>query len=717
MFFRFVQPHYTRARACVAAVALFASAMLGGSKSPGTSPALGTPHEAVATTNPATITALAAQAYLWGLGPQYIQRSSQYNTIIGAPFNAFKYGVGPAAWNNEAVNAGNASVLYISGFVNFNQTSELVLTVPPSAKQYYVVAYYDAYANTIGSIGTRTTASETMTSYLLVGPNSPYAKKQSVNINGYDYPVLASDTNINWFIIRVLANTLIDASAPTSVPSVLDGVAHKFALNSLGDFETNGHNPVYPADFVLPQPTSEQVEKAGPYQNAPTEAIDFFSQLGTAVATNPIPHKNTALSGTSLSSLPTYVVPQYGAENTYLVPSYGQQEIFDSFAPLGLTAQGFQVPSTWGEAQKDALQAGYDIGQKILNGFIAAGAGGKANTDYWTILNDLVGTYPNTALGYLYRSTIVIAGGVANAPQDVVYPTLTGNPSTLDGNHTYKMTFTLPTPNAALPAKGVYPPMAVDSAGKTKGFWSVHVYATDKSQGSAPFIAQTSVLNTSYSKADTAVDSVDPSGCISVMPPNWGKLVASTPIIFGENASAYGLTPNQVYYVATAPKSRINKEGNLVYTFKISAQWLQPLSTDKVPIQGPTGTAGPIVPLTSPANPPALTYGMVKPVTQLGSPQLDAGQLVTNGDGSLTLWFGPALPPGAPVSNWIPTPSTDYYRTLYPTVAVGTSFQLTMRMYYPRSGSEPPSILPCSANVCGTQMNESYIPPVVELVQ
>ncbi len=44
------------------------------------------------TTNPAVIAALAAKAYIWGLGPEYIERFSKYNTIIGAPFNALKYG-------------------------------------------------------------------------------------------------------------------------------------------------------------------------------------------------------------------------------------------------------------------------------------------------------------------------------------------------------------------------------------------------------------------------------------------------------------------------------------------------------------------------------------------------------------------------------------------------------------------------------------------------
>ncbi len=666
-----------------------------------------------AVTNPTVIKALAAEAYLWGLGPEYIERFSQYNTIIGAPFNTLKYGSVPAAWNNEATNAGNASVLYINGFVNFDQASALVLTVPASTNQYYVVAYYDAYANTVGSIGTRTTPSDTTTSYLLVGPNSPYAKKKTANIDGYEYPVMASDTNVNWFLIRVLANTLIDASAPTSVPNVTRNVEHKFALNSLQEFEANGHQPVYPPSFVLPPPTPEQVSEAEPYQNAPTKAVDFFTQLGTAVATNPIPDCSTGLSGTPLSNLPAWVVPQYGAQELYFVPSYGQQATFSLFAPLGLTQQGFHIPSGWGSLQLRALQDGYDIGQQILNQFISS-ASASASTNYWGILNNLAGTYPNNALGYLYRSLIVVEGGVANVPLDAVYPTLADNPVPLDGNHTYKLTFTVPPSNPTLPVAGIYPPMVSDSNGNPKGFWSIHVYAVDPTQGAAPFIAQTSLLNTSYSTADTAVLSVDAAtNSMTVRAPYWGTLMASTPILFGGDASAYGLTPNQVYYVASAP---VPNADNTTYTFPISAQWLQNLSAGHVPIQGPGGQPGPIVHLVSPANAGGITYGMVKPVTQLGSSELAANQLVRNGDGSLTLWFGPTLPDGAPVSNWIPTPSTAYYSTLYPSIPVNTKFQLTLRTYYPTPGNEPPSILPCM-NACGKVLHESYIPPVVELVQ
>ena len=429
------------------------------------------------------------------------------------------------------------------------------------------------------------------------------------------------------------------------------------------------------------------------------------------MATNPIPTRGTELSGTALTDLPPWIVPQYGARSIYLVPSYGQKAKFDSFAPIGLTKKGFRVPADWGPAQRAALQAGYEQGQERLNDIIA-GATPDASTNYWAIVNDIVGTYPNNALGYLFRSLGVAEGGAPNIALDAVYPTLAGNPTPLDGNQTYKLTFTVPSADPPLPAVGIYPPMVSDADGNPKGFWSVSVYATDPQESAAPFIAQTSVLNTSYSTTDTPVVSVDAAtNSMTVKAPTWGTLVASTPILFGGDASAYGLVPGTVYYVASAPVANADET---TYSFTVSPEWKQELSdtpSGSVPIQGPDGNPGPIVDLLSPPGGGALSYGMVKPVAQLGSSQLAADQLARNADGSLTLWFGPTLPAGAPPSNWIPTPSTAYYSTVYPNTQMSTAFQLTLRMYDPTPGDEPPSILPCTQGCA-----ESYIPPLVELV-
>jgi hypothetical protein len=180
---------------------------------------------------------------------------------------------------------------------------------------------YDACANFVGSIGTRTTPSDSTTSYLLVGPKSRYASQKTAKVHGYEYPVIGCDTNVSWFLIRVLTNTLIDASNPTSVPNVAENVAHKFALNSLQEFEANGHEPVYPASFVLPPPNQQQKNDAEPYPNAPNDAITFFGQLGDAVAASPIPNRNTGLAGTPLNEPPS-IVPCTRACGTRLPESY-----------------------------------------------------------------------------------------------------------------------------------------------------------------------------------------------------------------------------------------------------------------------------------------------------------------------------------------------------------------------------------------------------------
>ena len=258
---------------------------------------------------------------------------------------------------------------------------------------------------------------------------------------------MASDSTIGWFLIRVLTNTLIDASDPTSVPNVVKNVVHKFALNPLQNFERNDHQPVYPDSFVLPAPTKQQIDDAQPYQNAPDDAVTFFSQLGDAVVTNPIP--GYRMSGTALGDLPSWVTPQAGATGIYLVPSYGQKATLDSFAPIGLTEQGFSVPAKWGKLQLDALQAGYVLAQKTLRAFIDAAAAGTS-TNYCGILNDPVGTYPNDAKGYLYRSLIVVEGGVAYTRS--TRPTLTGNPSMLDGNHTRRIRRKAPLRSLRRPA-------------------------------------------------------------------------------------------------------------------------------------------------------------------------------------------------------------------------------------------------------------------------
>jgi len=679
-------------------------------------------------TDPATIQKLAEDAYIWGVAPEFIYRFANYNELVTAPVNTLGGAGAVAAWNNQATNAGNASALYLTAMLDLSgqggpgATKELVLTVPPSETNYYVVALLDAFINDVGSIGTRTTSAADPQTYLLVGPTSQYAHQRIARIHGFTYRVMPFDTNRGWMITRIRADSLVPASDPASVTSILTGVVERFGLSTLAEFEARGHQPNYfaPGQYT---PTPEQIEEAKEWQTAPTDAVAFFQQVGEALKLNPLPDATTGLNFTPLATLPSWIVPQSGAVLLYRNPAYGQRPALALFRPIGLTANGYAVPRNWGQEQIDALQAGLNAGHDFIYAKTISGHA-SAETNYWSYINSGIGTYPNTPDGYITRAVLTFYGG-ATMPQDNVYAAINNlngmSDTQLDGNNTYKLTFKPPVNNPPmLPVIGTLPPTKNemnDIQGNPLGFWSITLYLPDPSESAAPFISQASVLNTAYSTANIPVTAVDPSTeTITVEPSDWGPLVANTPILFGPTAARYGLTPGLPYYVATAPTSNIDpKTQSTTYSFKISTQWLQDLSpgTDStlpVPIQF-SGNPGPFSNLTNPGGPVNLQWGPIQPVSQLGSQQLTSKKLVKDPDGSVTIWIAPTRPPEAPPTNWIPSPSTAYYKTLY-TNPVSTQIQLITRIYYPAPGSNTEaSILPPPD---GSMMSTYVYPPLLQ---
>jgi hypothetical protein len=675
-------------------------------------------------TDPARIQKLAADAYIWGLAPEFVYRFENYNDLVTAPRNALGGGGAAAAWNNNATNAGDASVLYLNSMMDLSGrkrrggAKELVLTIPPSSTNYYVVNLLDAFINSVGSMGTRTTPSTRAQTYLIAGPRSRYAHKRIARIHGFEYRVMTSDTNLNWMLIRIRADTLVPAGDPASAATILANVVERFGMSTLAEFEARGHRPKYfkPGTYT---PTAAQRTRAAKWHNAPTRAVAFFKQMGESLRLNPLPTAMTGLNGVPLRTLPSWVVPQYGATARFRNPSYGQAGALALFEPLGITANGFRIPSNWGPAQIAALQAGYEAGQAKVNAELSSVAV-SPETDYWSYLNDVIGTYPNRPQGYLYRAVIVLAGGSANVPLDAIYAqinNLDGTSATqLDGNNAYALTFTPPVTNpATLPVVGSLPPTVNNSQGDPRGFWSIHAYQTDATQSAAPFITQTSVLNTAYSTADIGVTAVDAStDTITVKPSSWGPLAASTPILFGSTAAPYGLTPGVPYYVATTPTPQTDaKTKSTTYSFKVSTTWLQNLSSANVPIQGDTGNPGPVVDLTNPGGTVNLQWGPIQPVSQLGSQQLTSGRLAKNADGSVTIWIAPTLPAGAPATNWIPTPSAAYNATLYPGASVPTQIRPMIRIYYPTPGSDTQASILRPPN---GSMGATYVFPTIEKV-
>jgi hypothetical protein len=685
-------------------------------------------------TDPAAIEKLAADAYAWAVAPEFVYRFSKYNALHTAPINMLGgKGSLAAAWNNLATNAGDASVLYLNSMMDLSGrpvagtpnggTKELVLTVPPSKNAYYVVNLLDSFINSTGSVGTRTTPSTARQTYLITGPTSKYANKRTVRINGATFRVMPNDTNLAWMLIRIRADSLVPSNSSASTAVAYRKTVKRFALNTLKQYQENANRPIYPATTSYP-PSAAQQRRAQKWKNAPTSAVAFFAQAGRSLVASPMPARNVGLGGTPMRLLPSWVVPQANARSVFLNPSYGQKRTLRLYAPLGLTAAGYRIPRNWGQAQMDALQAGYQKGIATVVALQSAiGAGPSSN--FWTFLNNDIGTYPNNLLGYLFRATVVQAGGSANVPLDAVYAQINntdGTPATqLTGDNTYSVTF---SPEWAagqpLPANGTIPPTVNDALGNPRGFWSMHVYQTDPSQSAAPYITQASALNLAYSSSNQRVRAVNAStDTITVGRASWGGAPqASTPIFFGEGAAGYGLQPNATYYVATTP-TVAGTGAKVTYTFKVASTWKQTISPSVpsgqagggVPEQGPDGTPGPIADVVQGSG--ALQWGPVQPVSQLGSQQITSGRLAKNPDGSVTIWFGPSLPAGAAATNWIPTPSTAYLTKVYGQALPTPQLRPLIRIYYPTPGSNSAaSILP-PPNGATTS---TWVPPLVTRV-
>jgi hypothetical protein len=705
-------------------------------------------------TNPLKIRELAAQAYIWALAPEFVYRFLNYNTLKTAPVNKLGGTTEVAAWNNAATQAGDASVLYLNSMINLSgkQTeggaTELVLTVPPSEdpsqdpskERYIVVDFLDGFINTVGSIGTRTTPSSEAQTYLIAGPQSVYQHEQKVTIRGKEFRVLPTDTNLNWMLIRIRADTLAPASGPNAFPenstaNVYTDVVQQFALNTLDEYLENGNQPIFQSSFEYTF-TKEQLKRARRWRTAPcsnrdtctaADAVDFFLQAGCSLVISPLPTQDFGLAGTPLGLLPAWVAPQAGATGAttpYANPSYGQQATLDGFRPLGLTVNGYAVPRNWGTAQLNALKDGLLDGMAILNFQLTSTPG--SSTNFWKYVNANVGTYLNTPNGYETRGAIVLAGGSANLAADAVYAqtnSLGNSPAQLDGNNIYKITFT------------ELPPLTVDVFGNDRGFWSLHVYQPDASESSAPFLMQTATLNTAYSNANLDVLSVDPTAdTITAVDTTWAVMKASSPVFFsGSTAHSYGLIPGKPYYIVGDP-TRGTSGTNDTITFQVSAVWKQELSgaMPPVPIQNSVDPAGPgpVVDLLAVSGPfQPFQWGPIQSVSQLGSQQIASG-LLTKTNGSYTLWAAPPSitpgadpntwiptpPPGVDPHNWIPTPSSDYYKLIYGDTTVSTDIRLMIRMYFPAPGCPPPSILPPIDEhgvPCGTG-DATYVFPLVQ---
>ena len=485
---------------------------------------------------------LAAGAYVWGVAPEFVYRFSNYNELVTAPRNTLGGGNAPAAWNNQGTNAGDASVLYMNAFLDLSGqkgrggTKELVLTVPPSKNNYYVVNLLDGFINTMGSIGTRTTPSTRPQTYLLAGPTSRYAHKRIARIHGFTYRVMSFDTNLDWMLIRIRADSLVPASDPASAG--VDQKARRRAIRAEHARQVRGARSIgrSTSSRARTRRRAAQIRRAAEVAQRPDARGRLLQADGRVAEAQPAPQRedraqrhpaeNAAELGRSAArrqqALPQPVVgPKAHAGPVQAARPHGER---------------LQDPEQLGP-KPDQSPPGRLRGRRKRRSTSYAVPGERQPIDQLLELSQTTtsGLYPNTPKGYLYRALPSCRRRLGQrGPRRDLRPEQqprrhVGHPARRQ-QHLHADIHAAGHQPATLPVIGSLPPTVNDSQGNPRGFWSIPVYQTDTTQSAAPFITQASVLNTAYSTANIAVTAVDAStDTITVKPSAWGPLVASTP--------------------------------------------------------------------------------------------------------------------------------------------------------------------------------------------
>ena len=658
------------------------------------------------------------EALIWSYPLNQTYRLYNLNTITQAPVNSLFKPDFAASWlNKNSSPAPNASVLYIPSWLDLRKVDEddhgeQVLQLPTNPDDsYYILAVLDAYINTVGSFGPRTTPqpqgeSQSPKNILLVGPDSSYYGKniKEVTIQGTSLQVLQVDTSLAWITARIDTNTL-DADAMTATRAFINGTKDEpgsgFQLTSLKEFKDSG---IVPYTAPISQPTSNQAASSQ-WGEIPTQATVFFTQVSEALALSPVP------SELDVSLTPPSYQIWIGNQNTlqnsdtsYQPPSALKPEdlaaLNKRFATIGLNLNtGFSQPSNWTDQEKVVFQQSYRYGLNLLDkATTALVEGNEGINNGWNITNENIGVYPNTWSSWLVRAGVAVQGGAANIPDDAVYPTteIDNEGNSLTSTFNYRI---------AMPATAGQPPLETETYAPAQGFWAFTIYQPNPGNAYQPFLIENAIQNTAYSPINSTATLTSDGRLRTAKPGNWNRSTAvGTALLTGPSIEVNGIDANTIYYVKKA------EEVGDELLFTLSSDYQPVFASNGIPIGG-AGSPGTELSLSgSPGS--SLSFGWINPVAQLGSSQLAGNSSATNTlaterDGSIDLSLS-SLAPQANVQNWLPTPLTSGSGSSNPRNA--SEFQVMARYYWPTTGN--PSILAENGGRQGSP--DLYLPPVIE---
>ncbi len=253
----------------------------------------------------------------------------------------------------------NVDTLYTVARLRLDQ-GPLVLHVPPEPGRYYTMQLLDAYTNSFGYVGSRTTGTGAG-DYAIAGPGWKGKLPSGVRL-------LRSPTPVVWLLGRTLVNGGGDLPA-------VNAIQHKYTLTPLARF---GGQPL-PSIFL---PSSNLTPPALP------TGLEFFDAIGAAMAENPPPKRD--------------------------------RRLLRRFARLGV-GPGLQTSrSKLSGAKRAGLEAAVAAGPRLLAAYARRTSRASAKRhNGWLLPAEGIG---NFGRDFLLRAYVSDAALGANVRQEAIYP-------------------------------------------------------------------------------------------------------------------------------------------------------------------------------------------------------------------------------------------------------------------------------------------------------
>ena len=319
----------------------------------------------------------ATQAFIYGFPLVVMDITKEQFTNFehphseGAPINYFSNKHNFPGPSNTTVVRPNCDTYYSIAFINLIE-GPLVLNMPKTDEQYYMMPLLDAFTNVIdGSPGKRTGDTDGG-QYLIVGPKHGIpAGTDTTQYAG----VIHSPTNLVWALGRFQVNN-------TSIDDMDDNGAGKVrSLQSEIKITTiNGNNPPkgVPPHKVPVGSANEIVTNM--------DIKEFFARLNTLLINNP--------------------------------PTADDQPSMEVFAPIGVGTES-AIPFNELTFDEDTMNALEALPNSIVESLTAQGNNSSSKPDHWTYnLDSEMGNY---GIDYNKRAIIACIGFGANLIEDAVY--------------------------------------------------------------------------------------------------------------------------------------------------------------------------------------------------------------------------------------------------------------------------------------------------------